>query len=195
MVEHAVMEMHTPPPTRSRAPPWPGGLFAPCPPASAALRPPPLLTRKGLPATAGLGFGGLGHRLGRGVRQVGSTLDAGEARAGARDVGSMASAGRRGRSAAPRASRDLMLPGYGNWSVGWGWPPVVSKGGGRSAAEAGGHGDWRPPPPGAPTQYRPRCPRQPEHPDTALPWALVHEGMTKPGAWSGFPPPKVLFDV
>src|SRR5690606_5373317 len=36
--------------------PWPRGLFASCPPASAALRPPPLLTRKGLPATAGLGL-------------------------------------------------------------------------------------------------------------------------------------------
>src|SRR5690606_39983607 len=40
------------------------------------------------------------------------------------------------------------------WSVGWRCPPVVSKGGGRSAAEAGGHGDWRAPPPGAPASYR-----------------------------------------
>src|SRR5690606_10802286 len=39
------------------APPRPGGLFAPCPPESAWRRiPPPLLTRKGLPATAGLGL-------------------------------------------------------------------------------------------------------------------------------------------
>ena len=38
---------------RGRGAPGGGALQSPCPPAYAALRPPPLLTRKDLPATAG----------------------------------------------------------------------------------------------------------------------------------------------